>query len=120
MCGSYILGILSLIFISEFGGFPPLEGLALAIFVWQFSVKIRLLDGLHFPCSCALIKPKFWYVVVNIYISLWPTFESDLSCSRVLVEVARLHEPLFFCWTDCVYGLYLFCTCDLNGILMSI
>ena len=45
--------------ISDLGGFPPLEDLALAIFGVAVLVPIRVLVDIRFTLSCALIEPKF-------------------------------------------------------------
>ena len=54
-----MLGILFLALISDLGGFPPLEVIALAIFGVAVSISIRVLVDLCFTLSYARIEPKF-------------------------------------------------------------
>ena len=118
MLGSYMLGILFLVLISDLGGFPPLEDLALAIFGVTVSVPIMVLVDLRFPCYYARIEPNFWYVLLDIYLLFCSKFETNLSWSRVLIVGARLHRHQFSVGHSAFCGLYLFCSRGLNGLLM--
>ena len=88
---------------------PPLEVHALAIFGVLFSISTEHLADLRFTLSCALIEPKLWYDILDIYFLFCSKFETNPGWSHDLVRVARLHQHQFFCWTDNGDGLYLFC-----------